>query len=92
LFWKYLEAYRSVELWQLFRRRTRNFMLATYEDLVVEHPKLGGIKYGQERGGPLHAALRGESPTCFCEVCRDLLARRGYDPDKARRGYEALVS
>jgi hypothetical protein len=69
----------------------RNFILATYEDLIVEHPKLGGIKYGQERGGPLHAALRGEAPTCFCEVCSDLLTRRGYDPDKARRGYDALL-
>jgi hypothetical protein len=68
----------------------RNFVLATYEDLIVQHPRLAGIKFGQERGGPLHAALRGEAPTCFCDRCRALLTERGYDVTKARAGYRAI--
>ncbi len=70
----------------------RDFVLAQYEDVIVNHPQLAGIKYGQERGGPLVAALGGGEPFCFCDGCRALLQERGYDPEKARRGLQAIAA
>lgn len=66
------------------------FTLATFEDVVVEHPGLGGIKYGQERASPIVIALSGGVPGCFCSRCNAALKEAGYDPSRATEGYRAL--
>ncbi len=68
----------------------RNYILATYEDLIVQHPQLAGIKFGQERSGPLHDALRGGPAKCFCDYCRALLKERGYSVEKSKDGFRYL--
>ncbi|MEZ4776145.1 MAG: hypothetical protein R3D00_23430 [Bacteroidia bacterium] len=61
---------------------------AIVEDLVKSHPFLEGFKFGQERGGPLLAALgKNISGTCFCDHCRKLAAERNISIERARQGF-----
>ena len=67
------------------------FWEATLEDLVKSHPFLKGFKFGQERGGPLLAALGKNSPaTCFCEHCLRIASSRNISVDRARSGFQEI--
>jgi len=67
------------------------WVLADWENVIRLHPGLKGLKYGQERGGPLMSALRGEDAACFCEHCQQK-ARDEYhfDLNRARPGWRKL--
>lgn len=69
-----------------------NYVLANWEDTLRLHPGLKGLKYGQERGSPMGAALAGEETSCFCEYCqRKARERFHFDLDRARSGWRALI-
>lgn len=65
------------------------------EDLFSNHPHLGGLLFGQERGNPLswlvdHAITEDFQPTCFCEHCLEEAHRRGISSEKAREGLNRM--
>ncbi|HTW97816.1 MAG TPA: hypothetical protein VMD59_03510, partial [Acidimicrobiales bacterium] len=70
--------------------------LALVEDQVMSYP-LDGVMFGCERQGPLGNALglggfaRRATPYCFCSHCTAEGDRRRIDPDRAMRGYRALL-
>ncbi|MFP4380508.1 MAG: hypothetical protein ACLFUS_08395 [Candidatus Sumerlaeia bacterium] len=67
------------------------FVLAEWEDVIRLHPGLKGIKYGQERGGPLGEVLNGGTAQCFCEHCQKKAKDQyGFDLDRTRPGWKAL--
>jgi hypothetical protein len=60
---------------------------STINDLVRHHQDLAGFKFGQERAGPLLAALGKDTPGhCFCRYCTAIAKRRGLRIDDARQG------
>jgi hypothetical protein len=60
-------------------------------DLVHSHPMLAGFKFGQERGGPILAALGKDTPgTCFCKHCLKRAKKRNIDIEQARKGFLAI--
>jgi hypothetical protein len=67
------------------------WQMSTLTDLVVNHAALAGFKYGSERGGPLLATLKGETPVCFCEHCIKLAKDRGINHEQARKGFIKLI-
>ena len=69
----------------------KRYWHSVIEDLVRSHPNLDGFKFGQERGGPMHAALSRNVPGhCFCKYCRAIARRRGIDVKEVRKGLRAL--
>lgn len=73
--------------------------LSTVEDLFKSYHGLAGLKYGEERPGPLSLALFNGpgfwyshlAPDCFCGHCQRRLAEKGFDPERAKQGYRKLV-
>ena len=69
----------------------QRYWKSVIEDLIRSHPNLDGFKFGQERGGPMHAALSKNTPGhCFCRFCRAKAKRLGIDVNEARKGLKAL--
>ena len=64
---------------------------AVVGDLIRTHPQLHGFKFGQERGGPLMAALSGATAGCFCPHCVAAASARGIAVEEARAGLTALA-
>lgn len=60
------------------------------EDLIRSHSGIAGLKFGQERGGPLCNLLLGNGALCFCEHCRRRAREQGIDVDRAMRGMREL--
>ncbi len=108
--WGYHEAYHgytTIAMVDCFGRTNRQscvnnpvwhtFQLASMEDVVREHPYLGGIMFMHERVGPLSSVFfpgawqGGRNPWCFCEHCLRKGRARGIDPERARAGYRALL-
>ena len=67
------------------------YWYSVIEDLIRSHRFLKGFKFGQERGGPLLAALgKDTTGTCFCKHCISLAKKRGIHIEKAKKGFLAL--
>jgi hypothetical protein len=67
----------------------RAWKLALLEDLYKTHD-FKGLLWGVERWGPLHTALAGVCPSCFCTHCATVASREGLDWRRVREGYAAL--
>jgi hypothetical protein len=67
----------------------RAWKLALFEDLYKTHD-FKGLLWGVERWGPLHTALAGVCPGCFCSHCATVATREGLDWSRVREGYAAL--
>jgi hypothetical protein len=67
----------------------RAYKLALIEDLLKSYA-FDGFLWGVERWGPLHHALIGNVPTCFCAHCRSLAIHTGLDFERTRDGYDRL--
>lgn len=68
------------------------FWADTMEDLFRSYD-LDGIQWGAERQGPLVNVIspwNNDAPSCFCEHCNARGRAAGIDPERARRGFEAL--
>lgn len=70
---------------------------AIVEDYLRSHP-LDGVVWCSEKGGPLTRVLNGSAGnfgdsgvSCFCPHCRSAARERGVDPERARRGFVALL-
>jgi hypothetical protein len=64
----------------------------TVEDMFRSY-ELDGLQWGAERMGPLMNVImpwNNDPPTCFCEFCRARGKGKGIDPERARKGFEAL--
>ncbi len=77
----------------------RNWLLGMVEDYARSY-EIDGIMWGSERQGAFSNALgasHGGGPgdpgsvTCFCPFCEKKARERGVDPEKARRGFTALL-
>jgi len=72
------------------------YVLAIVEEMVDSHPWLDGWTYFQEWDGPFNQVMgkRGEaavnSPSCFCEFCREKAMRRGIDSERSAAGYREM--
>jgi hypothetical protein len=60
------------------------------EDLVRSQPAMAGFKFGQERSGPMNAAVAGNRASCFCEHCLRRASLEAIDADAAREGFRFL--
>jgi hypothetical protein len=67
----------------------RAWKLALFEGLYKRH-SFAGLLWGVERWGPLHTALAGDCPACFCSHCAAIAAREGLDWPRVRSGYQRL--
>ncbi len=67
----------------------RAWKLALIEDLYKSYD-FDGLLWGVERWGPLHIALSGDTPTCFCAHCGALARNAGLDWARTIEGYRAL--
>lgn len=67
----------------------RSWKLALVEDISKSYD-VDGFLWGMERWGPLHQAMVGEIPACFCEHCESIAQQRGVDFDRVRKGYREL--
>ncbi len=65
----------------------RAWKLALFEGLYKSHD-FTGLLWGVERWGPLHTALAGTCPACFCINCAAVASREGLDWPRVRSGYE----
>ncbi|MGF1450478.1 MAG: hypothetical protein ACFB21_00210, partial [Opitutales bacterium] len=70
----------------------RAWMRAFMTDLFAPRPHLAGLNYGFEHSTPLIGAIAWgkDDPDCFCEHCLAKAETLGGEPDRARRGFEAL--
>ncbi len=78
----------------------RNWLLGMVEDYARSY-EIDGIMWGSERQGAFANVLgasHGGAPrdpgsvTCFCPHCEKKARDRGIDPERARQGFEALIS
>jgi len=73
----------------------RYWILGRMEDYARSWP-LDGIVWCSERTGPLNHLIgnrgryRARDIACFCEYCQAKGRDRGYDPQRAIKGYQAL--
>lgn len=67
----------------------RSYKLALIEDLFKSY-EFDGFLWGVERWGPLHDALVGRVPTCFCTDCRSVAAEASIDFSRTIEGYSRL--
>lgn len=70
------------------------FWADTMEDLFRSYD-LDGIQWGAERQGPLMNVISpwdNNPPACFCEHCGRRARAAGVDPERARKGFEALFT
>ncbi len=67
----------------------RSWKLALVEDISKSYA-VDGFLWGMERWGPLHQALVGEIPRCFCADCETVAQKRGLDFDRTKEGYRVL--
>jgi hypothetical protein len=70
------------------------FWRATAEDLFRCY-ELDGFQWGAERASPLTNVIQNgsaNSATCFCEFCRARGKANGIDPERARLGFETLLT
>jgi hypothetical protein len=67
----------------------RAWKLELFEGMYKAH-EFDGLLWGVERWGPLHIALAGSAPTCFCTHCAAVAQRAGLDWSRVRQGYAAL--
>jgi hypothetical protein len=67
----------------------RAWKLALFEGLYKSH-SFAGLLWGVERWGPLHTALAGDCPACFCSHCAQVAVREGLSWPRVRNGYERL--
>jgi len=68
----------------------RAWWLSMSEEWCKEY-EIDGLILGPERDAPLAPLLYGVgTPTCFCEHCREIGQRRGYDLEDAKAGYRQL--
>lgn len=68
----------------------REWYPAIVEDVIRSHPYVAGLKFGQERGGPLSNLLLGSTPLCFCDHCRRRARENGIDIRRAENGWREL--
>jgi hypothetical protein len=79
----------------------RQFYLSIIEDQLRHYP-IEGIKFNQERNGPLSTVLVGHypagfhyrkpmAPVCFCPHCLAIAKERGINIDRARQGWMELL-
>ena len=67
----------------------RDWKLALVEDLYKSY-EFNGLLWGVERWGPLHGALTGGVPSCFCSHCESVAREAGLDWTRTVSGYRAL--
>lgn len=70
------------------------FWNATVEDLFRSY-ELDGFQWGAERASPLTNVIQNgneTSATCFCEFCRARGKAHGIDPERARLGFQELLT
>ena len=69
----------------------RAWKIELFETLYKTH-SFEALLWGVERWGPLHIALAGGPPTCFCQHCAAAAARAGLDWTRVKQGYASLWS
>jgi hypothetical protein len=67
----------------------REWKFALIEDLYTSYA-FDGLLWGVERWGPLHQAIAGNPPACFCCHCREIAVSAGLDWRRVERGYAQL--
>ena len=69
-----------------------NWVEAHVKDLFSSY-KLDGIQYGAERNGPLSRLVdwARETPTCFCEHCRERAEKESVDFERAKAGLSEMT-
>ena len=70
------------------------FWHATIEDLFRSY-ELDGFQWGAERASPLANVIQNgqaNSASCFCEFCRARGKANGIDPERARKGFETVLT
>jgi hypothetical protein len=70
------------------------FWRASTEDLFRSY-ELDGFQWGAERASPLTNVIQNgqaNSATCFCEFCRARGKANGIDPERARKGFETVLT
>lgn len=67
----------------------RRWKIALLEDLYSSY-QFKSLLWGVERWGPLHQALVGGNPACFCEHCRTVAVDHGLDWKRVVAGYIAF--
>jgi hypothetical protein len=70
------------------------FWNATVEDLFRSY-ELDGLQWGAERASPLARVIQSgadSAASCFCEFCRARGKAHGIDPERARKGFDELLT
>jgi hypothetical protein len=67
----------------------RAWKFGLLEDLYSSYV-FRGLLWGAERWGPMHKAIAGDVPACFCDHCRAVAVGEGLHWPRVRQGYVEL--